>query len=77
MSRLLQTHTHTHARSVGAGEAKVIPFSFEAPPVKETYGLDVGQWARTWVTCILKGGYARDEAPETKVRILLEGHIQI
>jgi hypothetical protein len=42
--------------SVSPGARTTVAFSFRPPAVEETYGLDVGQWARTIVKVHLTGG---------------------
>ena len=59
------------------GDAVEVTFSFSPPVIEETYGLDVGQWSRTFVRCVLKGGYAPEGNPDHSVKILLEGYIRV
>ena len=63
--------------SLAPGSTTEVVFSFSPPVIEETYGLDVGQWSRTVVKCVLKGGYAPEGATESSTRILLEGHIPV
>jgi hypothetical protein len=63
--------------SVTVGSSTSITFKFNPPEIKETYGLDVGQWARTVVKLRLTGGYSHSHAKHEPVNILLEGYIQI
>jgi len=63
--------------SVSPGARTTVAFSFRPPAVEETYGLDVGQWARTIVKVHLTGGFAHAHADMGPVSVLLEGFIQI
>jgi hypothetical protein len=63
--------------NVPVGTTTIITFKFNPPKIKETYGLDVGQWARTTVKLKLNGGFAHSHANDEPVSILLEGYIQI
>lgn len=63
--------------NVAVGSSATISFKFNPPEIKETYGLDVGQWARTVVKLRLSGGFSHSHAKHEPVSILLEGYIQI
>lgn len=63
--------------NVAVGSSMPITFKFNPPEIKETYGLDVGQWARTMVKLRLTGGFSHSHAKHETVNILLEGYIQI
>lgn len=63
--------------NVSEGQQVEVSFTFKPPEVGETYGLDVGQWARTVVKCHLNGGFVHDHASTEPVLILLEGFIRI
>jgi hypothetical protein len=55
----------------------VVSFTFSPPVVVETYGLDVGQWARTTAKISLTGGFHHPHADLSPVQVVLEGYIQI
>jgi hypothetical protein len=63
--------------TVAPGERKMVRFTFAPPVVAETYGLDVGQWARTTAKVALTGGFCHPHADLAPVLVLLEGYIKI
>lgn len=63
---------------VAPGKTATVTFTFTPPVIEETYGLDVGQWARTEVHVRLVGGFSHAHANQDEpVKVLLEGYIQI
>lgn len=63
--------------SVVPGAVVPVAFTFTPPAVEETYGLDVGQWARTTVKVHLSGGFSHPHAYSGPVVVLLEGFISV
>jgi hypothetical protein len=63
--------------TVAPGAAASVVFTFAPPEVAETYGLDVGQWARSEARITLTGGFAHPHADLGPVRVLLEGYVLI
>ena len=59
------------------GDKATIKFTFKPPEIEETYGLDVGQWARTFAKVHLSSGFAHEHASKGPIVVLLEGYISI